>query len=381
LAIRQPTFGNIRRSTISASFLGEMSSANTASAESPLVSVHALSKRFRVRRSWRDVARHPFTETLQTSVDRMTFDVQAGEFFGLLGPNGAGKTTLLKILATFILPDEGDVRIDGYDVRAQPDQVRARVAPVIANERSLYWRLTARENLELFAHLWRVPSHAVAKRVVDTLEVVGLSNTGRKMVGQFSSGMMQRLLIARALLPEPRVLLLDEPTRSLDPVSAREFRSFLRHELATRRNCAVVIATHNADEALELCTRVGVINAGRLLAVGTASELAQRVENDRYTVWTDMPQHPALIGRPGTTFPTNGHAAPVNGWTPVSVRAVGGERASAAVLAELVNAGVPVARFERTRISLAELIEAVIRTAPNGSIPVAAAARETESVS
>jgi ABC-2 type transport system ATP-binding protein len=333
---------------------------------SPLVSVNALTKRFRVRRSWRDVARRPFTQAMQTSVDRMTFDVHAGEFFGLLGPNGAGKTTLLKILATFILPDEGQVRIDGYDVTLHAEQVRARVAPVIANERSLYWRLTAKENLELFAHLWRVPAKAVATRVAETLEVVGLSGTGRKMVGQFSSGMMQRLLIARALLPEPRVLLLDEPTRSLDPVSAREFRAFLRDELAARRNCAVVIATHNADEALELCTRVGVLNAGRLLAVGAAAELAQRVEDDRYTLWTDAPHHPALTARAGTMVLTNGAATPSNGWTPVSVRAVGGERASAAVLAELVQAGVPVARFERARISLAELIEAVIKTTPNG---------------
>ncbi|MGH7712327.1 MAG: ATP-binding cassette domain-containing protein, partial [Gemmatimonadaceae bacterium] len=168
---------------------------------SPLVSVRALTKRFRVRRSWREVQRHPFTRTLQTSVDRVTFDVHAGEFFGLLGPNGAGKTTLLKILATFILPDEGEVRIDGFDVQREPEQVRARVAPVIANERSLYWRLTAKENLELFAHLWHVPPHAVAMRVTETLDVVGLSGTGRKMVGQFSSGMLQRLLIARALLP------------------------------------------------------------------------------------------------------------------------------------------------------------------------------------
>ncbi|MGQ0641625.1 MAG: ATP-binding cassette domain-containing protein [Gemmatimonadaceae bacterium] len=329
-----------------------------------MVSVRSLTKRFRVRRPWREVQRHPFTRTLQTSVDRMTFDVHAGEFFGLLGPNGAGKTTLLKILATFILPDEGEVRIDGFDVAREAARVRARVAPVIANERSLYWRLTAKENLELFARLWCVPNREVASRVTDALDVVGLSDTGRKMVGQFSSGMLQRLLIARALLAQPRVLLLDEPTRSLDPVSAREFRRFLREELAARRNCAVVIATHNADEALELCTRVGVVHAGRLLAVGTARELAQRGGDDRYIVWTDAPDHPALRNREGTAVLHNGQETPANGWIPVSVRAIGGEHGSAAVLAELVHAGVTVARFERARVSLAELIEVVIRTTP-----------------
>ncbi|HJU72192.1 MAG TPA: ABC transporter ATP-binding protein [Gemmatimonadaceae bacterium] len=340
-----------------------MTTAASVAPGSPLVSVRALTKRFRVRRSWREVQRRPFTRILQTSVDRMSFDVHGGEFFGLLGPNGAGKTTLLKVLATFILPDEGEVRIDGYDVVREPNAVRARVAPVIANERSLFWRLTARENLELFAHLWGVPKAEVSARIGDVLEVVGLANTGRKMVGQFSSGMLQRLLIARALLPEPRVLLLDEPTRSLDPVSAREFRHFLRDELAMRRNCAVIIATHNADEALELCTRVGVMNGGKLLAIGTAQELAQRVGDDRYTVWTDTPDHPAL--RALTPASTVKVATPSNGWTPVSVRAVGGERESAALLADLVRAGVPVARFERARVSLAELIEAVIQTSPD----------------
>lgn len=345
-----------------------MTAAASVDPGSPLVSVRALTKRFLVRRSWREVQRHPFTRVLQTSVDNMSFDVHAGEFFGLLGPNGAGKTTLLKILATFILPDEGEVRIDGYDVAREPAAVRARVAPVIANERSLFWRLTAKENLELFAHLWRVPARDVNARIAEVLDVVGLAATGRKMVGQFSSGMLQRLLIARALLPRPRVLLLDEPTRSLDPVSAREFRRFLREELAVRRNCAVVIATHNADEALELCTRVGVMNAGKLLAIGTASELAHRAGDDRYTVWTAEPNHPALRDHMRDAGPNGSEQRPANGWTPVSVRAIGGERASAAVLAQLVQAGVPVARFERTTVSLAELIEAVIKTTPrNGS--------------
>jgi ABC-2 type transport system ATP-binding protein len=340
--------------------------SGTPGSEPPLVSVRALTKRYRVRRSWTDTLRHPFVRTVQTSVDRVTFDVHPGEFFGLLGPNGAGKTTLLKVLATFILPDEGEVRIDGYDALREPGLVRSRVAPVIANERSLYWRLTAKENLELFAHLWLVPARDIARRVNETLDVVGLSDTGRKMVGQFSSGMLQRLLIARALLPQPRVLLLDEPTRSLDPVSAREFRRFLREELATRRNCAVVIATHNAEEALGLCTRVGVLNAGRLLAVGTAHELAQRAGDDRYTVWTDVPDHPALLNRGGTLLTSPNGDSSSNRWKAVSVRATGGEHESAAMLAELVQAGVSVARFERASVTLAELIEAVIRTSPNG---------------
>ncbi|MEO7967052.1 MAG: ABC transporter ATP-binding protein, partial [Gemmatimonadaceae bacterium] len=198
-----------------------------------------LTKRFPARRGWMEAIFHPFTSTYVTSVQDVSFHVNRGEFFGLLGPNGAGKTTLLKMLATLITPDEGSAEVEGIDVEENPSATRRLVAPVIANERSLYWRLSARENLELFAHLWNVPREQLAARVDDVLRIVDLTSTGSKMVGQFSSGMMQRLLIARALLAEPRVLLLDEPTRSLDPISAREFRRFLREELAVRRQCAV----------------------------------------------------------------------------------------------------------------------------------------------
>lgn len=337
------------------------------------VRVRALTKRFPVRRGWGEMARHPFATHWITSVDGVSFEVGRGEFFGLLGPNGAGKTTLLKMLATFVTPDAGEAEVEGVDVAAEPERARALVVPVIASERSLYWRLTARENLDLFARLWRVPPDEIAARVDDVLGVVDLRDTASKLVGQFSSGMMQRLLIARALLSDPRVLLLDEPTRSLDPISARSFRRFLREELAERRQCAVIIATHSAEEAFDLCHRVAVLDRGKLLALGVASELAQELAGNRYMAWTTEPAHPVLASFAVTNGGEGGdfEGAPValrelEGWHPVALEIHGGPEGAATLLARLVAAGVPVAALERVPVSLAALIDKVVRRSREG---------------
>ncbi|HMN09140.1 MAG TPA: ABC transporter ATP-binding protein [Gemmatimonadaceae bacterium] len=342
------------------------------SAADASVCVRALTKRFPVRRGWGATFRRPFEKRWITSVDGVSFDVGRGEFFGLLGPNGAGKTTLLKMLATFITPDAGEALVEGVDVAAEPERARALVVPVIASERSLYWRLTARENLELFARLWRVPAGDIAARVDDVLGVVDLRDTATKLVGQFSSGMMQRLLIARALLADPRVLLLDEPTRSLDPISARSFRRFLREELAERRQCAVIIATHSAEEAFDLCHRVAVLDGGRLLALGVASELAQELAGNRYVAWTTQPGHPLFATHAVAGDEGDFESAPValrelEGWHPVALEIRGGAEGAAALLAQLVTHGIPVAALERVPVSLAALIDRVVRRSREGA--------------
>ena len=242
---------------------------------------------------------------------------------------------------------------------------------MIASERSLYWRLSARANLELFARLWLVPKAEIAGRVEDVLAVVDLRDTGEKLVGQFSSGMMQRLLIARALLAEPRVLLLDEPTRSLDPVSARAFRRFLREELSERRQCAVIIATHSAEEAFDLCDRVAVLDRGRLLALGVASELAQELAGNRYLAWSTLPDHP-LLAALRVSGDKERELAPVAlrdlaGWHPVTLEIEGGPAAAAALLERLVQGGVPVAALERIPVSLAALIDRVVQRSRSGT--------------
>ena len=327
----------------------------------PLVRVVDLWKQFRTSRTMLDVLRRPLGDAPSPAIADVSLDVAAGEFVGLLGPNGAGKTTLLKILATLIVPDQGRAVVCGHDVVSDPASVRRIIAPVLANERSLYWRLSAKENLELFAALLRLSPRERGGRVADALDVVGLADAGRKMVGQFSAGMMQRLLVARALLGHPRVLLLDEPTRSLDPSAAHAFRSFLREELGTRRGCAVLVATHRTEEAFELCDRVVVLNRGRVMAMGRASDLGDSLLGARYAVWTLEPNHPALedLAAAGKLRRVAARSDAA-GWWRVDVEIDGGDGTARVVLASLIKGGMPIARFERVAAPLGELIDRVI---------------------
>ncbi|HEX6533540.1 MAG TPA: ABC transporter ATP-binding protein [Gemmatimonadaceae bacterium] len=340
-------------------------SLERGTSRAPAVVIDGLGKRFPERRRWTEMLRHPRSTRWVSVVQGVSVSIAEGEFFGLLGPNGAGKTTLFKMLATLIIPDEGTALVGGHDIVRQPAAVRRILSPVIADERSLYWRLSALENLELYGALQGLDARSRRARAGELLEVVGLSDAGEKIVGSFSSGMKQRLLIARALIGQPRVLLLDEPTRSLDPISARAFRAFLREEITGRQGCTVVLATHNAEEALELCDRVAVLDHGRLLAAGTAERLAREIGDERYRMWTRDPFHPgigALVER-GVAGGVATRGMDEEGWTRVEMEIPGGSERAAQVVAFLVEQGVSVARFERVSLSLADLIERIVERA------------------
>ncbi len=331
-----------------------------------MVELQGLSKIFPVRRTWKDMIAHPFRRETQRAVSGVTLTIARGEFFGLLGPNGAGKTTLFKMLATLILPDEGTAKVSGRDVVREAAAVRDVLTPVVPDERSLYWRLSARENLRLFATLQGHRGADVHRHVERSLEQVDLTDTREKMVGQFSSGMKQRLLIARALLAEPEVLLLDEPTRSLDPLSARAFRAFLRDEIADRQGRTVLLATHNPEEALDLCDRLAVLHHGELLAAGTVDQLRALAGDDAYRASIRAPDgwsERDLRGREGahelSLGPPDGA-----GWRTLDVRIPGGPEQAARVLAALGGDGVQVARFEPVELTLAELLERILAMGP-----------------
>jgi ABC-2 type transport system ATP-binding protein len=340
------------------------------SASQSFVSIERVSKRFAVRRTWAEILAAPFRRTYAQALTDVTFGVAEGEFFGLLGPNGAGKTTLFKILATLVIPDTGRTAIDGHDVVADVRHVRKLLVPVVADERSLRWRLNAYENMRLYAALYRVPRAETKRRIEELLDVVNLTDTGQRQVGQFSSGMKQRLLVARALLGRPRVLLLDEPTRGLDPLSARSLRAFLKDEICRRQGCTVVLATHNAEEAFHLCDRVAILDKGRVLTTGPASRLVDEFAEERYRVWTrvDAPAVLDRLVRRGLVLDVGPRRPDADGWSTVDLRVPGGHAGTARVVEALMAERMEIARFERVQPTLAELIERVQERSRNGDV-------------
>lgn len=325
--------------------------------------VRDLHKQFRQMRPWAEALRRPLERRDIHVLRGISLQVRAGEFVGLLGANGAGKTTLMKVVATLLIPDSGMARVAGFDTVSSGNEVRRRVSMSLATERGLHWRLSAWENLRLYANLQDIERAEQDDRIRSVLDTVQLMDSARRTVREFSSGMIQRLLIARALLPSPMLLMLDEPTRSLDPISARELRRFLREELAERRQCAVLLATHSADEAFRLCDRVAVLDRGRLVAEGEAGELARRFVAPRYVVVTSAPEHAEFeeLQRSGIVKVVRRVPAD-SGWTRVVLQVSGtegGEPVAAGVLSRLVASGVPISSFTPDEVSLAELIETV----------------------
>ena len=240
---------------------------------SPAIHTTALTKRFRRLDGIRDVVAYPWRRADVLAVDAVALTVQRGELFGLLGPNGAGKTTLIRMLSTALLPTSGGARVAGHDVVADARAVRRSIALVGCDDRSFFPRLTGRANLEFFAALGQVPAARARRRIGELLERTGLGESAERPFHTYSSGMRQKLAFARGLLSDPEVLFLDEPSRSLDPISAREVRSLISEYLVGELGRTVVLATHSLTEAEELCDRMALIRDGRVVGAGTVAEL------------------------------------------------------------------------------------------------------------
>ena len=203
----------------------------------------------------------------------VTFDVRRGEIFGLIGRNGAGKTTLTKIVATLVQPTSGAVTVMGLDSVRDEVKVRTMVGLASAEERSFYWRLTAEQNLLFFARLYGLSDRTARRRIAELLGRFELEEMARRRFGELSTGNKQRLAVARALLAEPPVLLLDEPTRSLDPLAASRMRALISSLTRARPPVTVLLTSHNLAEVEELCGRVAVISRGQIRALETPKNL------------------------------------------------------------------------------------------------------------
>ncbi len=216
--------------------------------------------------------RREFNGTI--AVDNISFEVKQGEVFGLLGPNGAGKTTTVKILATMLLPDGGSVEIGGYDVVRHPKKVRGMVDVITARDK-FYRRLDAYQNMSFFSRLYGVDDWK--DKMENYGNRLGLEEEDyKKRLGDYSTGMRQKLNLVRNLIRNTPMLFLDEPTLGLDPVSGRKFRGLLK-EIMDREEKTIVFTSHNMFEVEELCERIAILNRGRITSVGEPGALKKRI--------------------------------------------------------------------------------------------------------
>ncbi len=219
-----------------------------------------------------------------TAVNHISFNVREGEIFGFLGPNGAGKSTTIKVLCTLLQPTEGHIEVAGYDVTQNPDAVRAAIG-IVFQDNSLDSTLTGQENLEFHCMMYHIPRSERAPRIKDVLALMDLTDFKDRIVKTYSGGMRRRLEIARGLLHEPRLLILDEPTVGLDPQTRNYIWEYV-HGLRDRHRTAIFMTTHYMDEA-ENCDRIAVIDHGVVVALDTPVELKKLVGADRIELTTN----------------------------------------------------------------------------------------------
>ena len=231
------------------------------------------------------------------AVDGVTFHVEPGEIYGLLGPNGAGKTTTLRILSGLMAPTAGQAVVGGIDVTAEPDKARGSIGVLTAHT-GLYQRLTPREILTYFGELHQMPRPEIDRRVNALIDWLGMAEFAEQRCGGLSTGQRQRTNIARALVADPPVLIMDEPTLGLDVLTNRVILDFIRHERKSGK--AVLLSTHYLDEAENLCDRIGLLHKGRLVAEGDMAELTRATGCERLT---DVFLH-YVEGNDAPTLPT-----------------------------------------------------------------------------
>ena len=210
------------------------------------------------------------------AVDHITFDVRAGEVFGFLGANGAGKTTAIKMLVGLLAASDGEAKVAGFDIHTQRDQIRRNIG-YMSQRFSLYADLTVRENISLYGGIYGLTDEQIRERTTALLDTLGLASSGDELVGRLPLGWKQKLSFSVALLHEPKIVFLDEPTGGVDPITRRQFWELIY--AAAARGTTVFVTTHYMDEA-EYCDRISIMVDGKIAALGTPAELKDRFGAD-----------------------------------------------------------------------------------------------------
>ena len=292
------------------------------------------------------------------AVRDVSFCVAPGEVLAFLGPNGAGKTTTIKMTAGLVRPDAGDVRVGGVSLFARHDAVTAQIGAVLEGSRNLYWRLTARENLEYWGTMRRLSVRAARERAGELLERVGLTDRARNTVQTLSRGMQQKVALCQALMHRPRVLLLDEPTLGLDLDSAEGIKRVVR-QLA-QEGTAVLLTTHQLDVAQELSDRVAMIRSGRLVLEGATADVLARYSQPVATIVAATPWSADMATR------LAGLPAVVTGEDSLSVDLANDPGGTLYQVLERLNPH-PLLKIERHQADLAQVFQEVMGEAGVGA--------------
>jgi ABC-2 type transport system ATP-binding protein len=241
--------------------------------DATVISIRDVTMRFPIAKRYREWVLSPFSpRRVCTALTHATLAVHAGDRIAVMGPNGAGKTTLLKLIGGLLLPTEGDIAVNGFSTLHDNPAARKSVGFVFNEERSFFWRLTGVQNLEFFGALDNLSGAHLRDRVRYLIGLVGLQEAGDRVVSGYSSGMKQRLALARVLIAEPDVLILDEPTRALDPIACDEMVDLIMAGIYNNSRKTLLIATHRLEEAVTLCNKVMIIDGGRLKAFDSIAD-------------------------------------------------------------------------------------------------------------
>jgi ABC-2 type transport system ATP-binding protein len=210
------------------------------------------------------------------ALDDINLEIKRGELLGIIGPNGAGKTTAIRMACCILKPDFGDIKIDGISIHEDPIRIKSMIG-YLPEEPNLYERFKAKDLLKYFAELYGVPKNDINARIEDLLELVGMTERKDDRINTFSKGLRQRISVARALVHDPEIIILDEPTMGLDPATANSIRDFVRD---LKGNKTMILCTHYMAEADSLCDRVAILNKGKIIDVGTPSYLKSKIHGD-----------------------------------------------------------------------------------------------------